>query len=141
MNEFLFKLGLQWEWVGSVAINGEGDDMDLAIRVDEVDKAMALDYYQALGWLPHPAAYDENVPGRNFKSLKKGDFNILLCYDDVTWTRFVKGRDLCIFLKGMGVDMSRKDIRIAIHEIAAGGSEAQVRASVARLGLLQLLQA
>lgn len=137
MNEFLFKLGLQWEWVGSVAINGEGNDIDIAIRVDPADEVAALEHYRLQGWTSQGAGYRQIVNGNNFSSLKKGDFNILLCYDQSSWDRFVKGRDYCLFLKSIGVDMTNKAVRIAIHAMSAGETLEGVKQDVGRLGVLQ----
>lgn len=137
MNELFYRLNLQWEWVGSVAINGAGEDLDIAIRVPEEEKDQAVAFYTQGGWLHQGGGYQLIVQGNNFSSFKRGDYNILLCYDDIAYDRFVKGRDYCIFLKSIGVDMTSKAVRIAIHELSAGVPLAAARRSVARLNLLQ----
>lgn len=124
MKEFLNKLfggkDYPWEVVGSTAILGAGEDYDVAIRVPVGDEEYSINCLRMNGWNVQGHGYRQIEKGNNFLSGKKDDINILLCFDETAWNRFVKGRDMCIFLKSIGVDFTDKKVRIAIHALTAG---------------------
>lgn len=147
INDLLELIGedVEMQLVGSTAINGHGEDIDIAIKLiirndaEAVDRADATDLIRRLRAAGCEVSGGANYEAINleaddrFVSLRRGNFNLLLCFNDRSWNRFIKGRDFCILLRDMGVDMSSKAVRVAIHGMANHGDINMVRADLARL--------
>lgn len=147
INDLLDIIGadVEMQLVGSTAINGQGEDIDIAVKLiirpdsefaDRNSAQSTILQLRAAGCElsggAHYEAINLEVDDR-FVSLRRGNFNLLLCFNDRSWNRFIKGRDFCILLRDLGVDMSRKDVRVAIHGMANHGNIDMVRADLARL--------
>lgn len=155
--------GYEMQLVGSTAINGEGADIDIAVncsdlRIQEVPiqhwgqpmgelidrqnrqvreqtNRLINNLRQAGCEISGGAHYEVfNLTGdTQFTSFRRGDFNILLCFNIQSWNRFIKGRDYCVFLRNLGVDMTSKEVRVAVHGIASGMDIAALTADQERL--------
>lgn len=140
--------GFEKELVGSVAINGTGADFDIAVRMpigetvdpqggnDLRDITEIIQLMRDNGCTLQGGAHYEAInleADDRFTSLRFGDFNFLLCFNDRSWTRFTKGRDACILLRELGVDMSDKAVRVAVHALSNGMSINEVQRDLARL--------
>ncbi len=142
--------GYEMQLVGSTAINGEGSDIDIAVNISDLRQQQIPPQHlgQPMGNLianQNRQAHEQanrlvnnlrqagceisggahyevfNLTGdTQFTSFRRGDFNILLCFNIQSWNRFIKGRDYCIFLRNLGVDMTSKEVRVAVHGIASG---------------------
>ncbi len=110
----------KWDLVGSTAINGKGEDIDIALRVEEVYRPNVEALARNLRLEDNNHGYADDKEGmNNFHSYKRDGVNLLFCYEDDSYDRFVKGKDACIFLKNLGVDMNSKEVRVAIHALMA----------------------
>lgn len=155
--------GYEMQLVGSTAINGEGADIDIAVNCSDLrqrhvdmtpagailnqlftgrnrdarERANHLvnNLRQAGCEISGGEHYEVfNLTGdTQFTSFRRGDFNILLCFNIQSWNRFIKGRDYCIFLRNLGVDMTSKEVRVAVHGIASGMDIAALTADQERL--------
>lgn len=120
------------ELVGSVAINGTGEDFDYAVRVKEGDP-YPIQHFINMGFTPNRHSYEgfKDIDD-NFESFSRNKDNVLLCYNEQSFDRFVNGRDFCLLLKELGVDMSSKKVRVALHAMASNGSLEQCKKDLAR---------
>lgn len=140
INDLLVILdGYEMELVGSTAINGEGNDIDIAVRIDvqnlDTVRRRIVDLRRA-GCVMSGGAHYEAInleADDQFTSFKRGDYNLLLCFNNRSWDRFTVGRDYCILLKELGVDMTSKAVRVACHSMATKERLVQVRRDVARI--------
>lgn len=130
----------EMQLVGSTAINGEGEDIDIAVKAIINDNFTQSDARELVGELAQAGCtigggghYDIGALEDQFTSLKRGRYNLLLCFNERAWNRFTKGRDACILLKNLGVDMSDKQVRVAVHALAAGMSLQDVQRDVDRV--------
>lgn len=147
------------ELVGSTAINGTGEDIDIAVRVNLEPTPIAVEN-ELMGMIQQGEANERaqmvirdlvragcTMSGGahyevirldtddQFTSFRRGQYNILLCFNTRSWERFTKGRDMCIFLRGLGVDMTNKAVRVAVHGIAAGMNLEQLQRDQERLAV------
>lgn len=134
--------GIEVQLVGSTAINGAGSDIDLAVNCTitaDFPQEAARDVVQLLaraGCVIGGGAHYEAInleADDQFTSLRRGDFNLLLCFNERSWSRFTKGRDACILLRDLGVDMTDKRVRVAVHALAGGASLRDVQRDLDRL--------
>lgn len=147
INDLIEMIGadVPMQLVGSTAINGQGTDIDIAVNYvispdnEAADRQDATDLIRRLRNAGCEVSGGANYEAINleaddrFVSLRRGNFNLLLCFNDRSWNRFIKGRDFCILLRDLGVDMSSKAVRVAIHGMANHGNIDLVRADLARL--------
>ena len=123
------------ELVGSARILGEGNDIDVAMFVEnEQLRERIIELARISGWNMQGAGYEQIVAGNNFISIKKGIYNLLICADQVSWNRFTVGARMCVYLQGLGVPVEDKRVRVAIHALVGGEGEEGVIKGVRRVG-------
>lgn len=129
-----FPEKFKFELVGSVAINGDGKDIDYAILVGEEGPDDIVQHLLANGFEANNHGY-EGVNGEDdkFTSYKRGITNILVCTTIQAYNRFVKGAEICKYLRGLGVNMRDKRVRVAIHSMVSHGNMEQVIKDVGRV--------
>lgn len=142
-NQFLDVLrNYPMQLVGSTAINGTGLDIDIAVQVnaitpeDMVQARAYIDQLQFLGCSTQGGAHYEAInleADEAFVSMRTGQLNLLLCFNERSWNRFIKGRDFCVLLNELGVDMSSKAVRVAVHSMVSTGDVTLVERDLERL--------
>lgn len=91
---------------GSIAVNGDGKDIDIFIRGGEEDIAKAKE----LGFAPT----NERYPVEDFCSLRYLGINLIFLTSDREYQRTNMAMHVCCHLADY-VDME-KDVRVAVHE-------------------------
>lgn len=131
---FLEARGLPFEFVGSVPINGSGEDVDIAVlTTGGVDRDDLITALVVSGFTTKQHGYERlGEEDDLFVSYRLGDVNILVCSNQRTYERFTKGRDFCILLKSLGVSMDDKRVRVAIHGMVSNGDMKQVLKDLSR---------
>lgn len=132
------------ELVGSTAINGEGNDIDVAVDLSRLNTGEiftispndVISIFQRFGCTTQGGAHYETVnldADDQFTSMRFQNFNFLLCFNERSWDRFTLGRDICMYLREIGIQLDTKQKRIAIHALVSTLDVNEIRRQVERV--------
>ncbi len=104
------------ELVGSIAIHGQGNDIDVMVYVS-VDAVIRLVEWltQCDGWIEQTGNEEEYGPG-DFRSFRDGDINLLMVWQDKTALSWLASVEMCKWLR-----VETRDQRVAVHQIIMDG--------------------
>lgn len=103
---------LRWHINGSVAINGQGNDLDLVVLVPKLVPFMLAYCYARQGGQSYESA-------GTFESYRDGDVNILLMEDAYFYENWLTAREVCRVMGEYGFE--DRDFRVRMFSIICDG--------------------
>lgn len=101
--------------VGSAYVLGEGNDADYVALVTYLDRT--VEYLVARGWI---LGSSDTYPTDTFKSLRCGDYNVMVTADLATYEGYVLASEVCKVLQ-----LKEKSDRIRVHRVIMDGENAE----------------
>lgn len=101
---------LEYFITGSVAFNGQGNDLDVVCLV----RALPPPCSTNSGWV---LCGEESYESQGmFIALRKGDVNLILCEDAEYYRAWATAKEVCLYLSKVH-SMTTRDVRVAIHKM------------------------
>lgn len=119
--------------VGSVAITGQGNDIDLLVLLTDesgflestpMRLSTGADLFHSMGY-ESPETGEETSGGADtddFNSFRLGEVNILLTDDPAYRERWLAATSLCKELHSRLGIMGDRDIRVLVHQVVVDGN-------------------
>lgn len=108
---------LEYHITGSVAFNGQGNDLDVVCLVYALPSPCSTNS----GWV---LCGEESYESRGmFVALRKGDVNLILCEDVEYYRAWATAKEVCTYLSKV-YGTNTRDVRVAIHKIIVDGFNA-----------------
>ncbi len=105
------------ELVGSCAIQGEGHDIDVMVKIHEMFVEEVAEWLLENEWKEQDG--NQEYGSGEFRSFRSADTNILLVWDFKVYLGWLQSVEVCKHIK-----TKTRDQRVAIHQIIMDGVQA-----------------